>query len=295
VSISGQQISGAVLPGGVDHAALTDLNSANYTHLTAVNATDLTDGGETTLHRHPFNGTFLDFAPHNMMTNTAPSPYVASASTVNDSVHDAFMAFDGQSIHRWVTGAGFNTGWLKIDLGAGVYHILSNYSVHIASTDEDVVGRAPKAWMMEGSNDGSTWDVLDTRTNEISWVSLETRNYICAVVATAYRYFRINVTENNGDAYLAISELYLYEGGFNKLLVVDTTDASSSDGSIRTLGGLSVTKKIYTGDIVTSTGFSVGATAGIDATIPIAPVLPNTVAGSATFTKGILVGYTPPS
>jgi hypothetical protein len=38
-----------------------------------------------------------------------------------------------------------------------------------------------------------------------------------------------------------------------------------------------------------------GATAGIDATIPIAPVLPNTVAGSATFTKGILTGYTAPS
>lgn len=48
-------------------------------------------------------------------------------------------------------------------------------------------------------------------------------------------------------------------------------------------------------DNITADSFSVGATAGIDATIPIAPVLPLTVAGSATFTKGILTDYTAPS
>lgn len=41
--------------------------------------------------------------------------------------------------------------------------------------------------------------------------------------------------------------------------------------------------------------YFVGSTAGIDATIPIAPVSPATVAGSATFTKGILTSYTAPS
>lgn len=46
---------------------------------------------------------------------------------------------------------------------------------------------------------------------------------------------------------------------------------------------------------VASAGFLVGATPGIDATIPIAPVAPATVAGSAVFTKGILTAYTPPS
>lgn len=46
------QITADVLPAGVDHAALGNLNSASYTHLTATNHTDLTDGGITTLHRH---------------------------------------------------------------------------------------------------------------------------------------------------------------------------------------------------------------------------------------------------
>jgi hypothetical protein len=44
-----------------------------------------------------------------------------------------------------------------------------------------------------------------------------------------------------------------------------------------------------------SAGFKVGSTAGIDATIPVAPVAPATVAGSMTFTKGILTAYTAPS
>lgn len=45
-------ITAAVLPGGVDHALLSNLNSSSYTHLTATNATDLTDGGDSTLHYH---------------------------------------------------------------------------------------------------------------------------------------------------------------------------------------------------------------------------------------------------
>lgn len=36
----------------IDHSLLTNLNSATYTHLTATNHTDLTDGGNTTLHVH---------------------------------------------------------------------------------------------------------------------------------------------------------------------------------------------------------------------------------------------------
>ena len=35
-----------------DHATLTNLNSTSYTHLSAVNATDLTDAGDTDLHYH---------------------------------------------------------------------------------------------------------------------------------------------------------------------------------------------------------------------------------------------------
>lgn len=46
---------------------------------------------------------------------------------------------------------------------------------------------------------------------------------------------------------------------------------------------------------ITGAAFATTGAAGIDATISIAPVAPATVAGSATFIKGILTAYTPPS
>jgi len=52
LTLTGQSISGDVLPAGVDHSALASLNTASYTHLTATNHTDLTDAGDSTLHYH---------------------------------------------------------------------------------------------------------------------------------------------------------------------------------------------------------------------------------------------------
>jgi hypothetical protein len=40
----------------IDHTGLSNLNSTTYTHLTAANHTDLTDGGATTLHKHDHGG-----------------------------------------------------------------------------------------------------------------------------------------------------------------------------------------------------------------------------------------------
>lgn len=53
MTITGQNISAEVVEAGVDHAQLGNINSASYTHLTATNAEDLTDGGVTSLHSHP--------------------------------------------------------------------------------------------------------------------------------------------------------------------------------------------------------------------------------------------------
>jgi len=39
-----------------NHADLQNINTASYTHLSATNHTDLTDGGATTLHKHDHNG-----------------------------------------------------------------------------------------------------------------------------------------------------------------------------------------------------------------------------------------------
>jgi hypothetical protein len=72
-------------------------------------------------------------------------------------------------------------------------------------------GRAPKSWTLQGSHNGTDFDTLHTVVNTPEFTNGEKRDFTCTVATTAYRYFRLNVTANNGDAsYLQIGELYLY-------------------------------------------------------------------------------------
>jgi hypothetical protein len=98
---------------------------------------------------------------------------------------------------------------LRMDIGAGNAKVLGAYAIHLNPFSE--TARAPKDWTMEASNDGSSWTTLDTVTNETGWVNEETRTFVCDVVGGAYRYFRLNITANNGDSLTSVAEFYMYE------------------------------------------------------------------------------------
>lgn len=151
------------------------------------------------------------FSLHTMTSNTVPGPFVASATSAFSGTFDAFRAFDGGvgGSQYWIgTGSGVDT--LKLDLGSGNAQILDNYDIQANTVPEPL--RSPKNWTMQGSNDNSTWTTVDTRTNETSWSSGQLRNYVCATRTTAYRYFRISITANNGDAtYTDMGELTLHQ------------------------------------------------------------------------------------
>jgi hypothetical protein len=69
--------------------------------------------------------------------------------------------------------------------------------------------RASKNWTMQDSNDGSTWAVLDTQAGQ-AWTNNETLTFRVPVVSAVYRYYRLNITANNGDgAYTVRRQLLL--------------------------------------------------------------------------------------
>ena len=70
-------------------------------------------------------------------------------------------------------------------------------------------GRAPKSWSLLGSNDGVSWTTLDTQTNQADTVSGDTRTYTVASPGS-YKYYRLNVTANNGDPIIQLAELQLW-------------------------------------------------------------------------------------
>jgi len=156
-----------------------------------------------------------DIAPHNMTSNTGPSPVVISASSFFVSVGDgtgAWNAFNGiksaAGAGYWL-GTGGGTDWLKIGFGSGISRTLKSYAISVNTIPEP--NRAPKNWTLEGSNDDSAWTVLDTVANETAWGSGDRRIFTCDVMTGAYRYFRLNITANNGDVtYTQVGELELF-------------------------------------------------------------------------------------
>src|SRR5690606_7166352 len=68
---------------------------------------------------------------------------------------------------------------------------------------------SPKSWTFEGSNDGSNWTTLDTRTTVADWNN-EWRTYTFSNT-TSYTYYRINVTaRQTGVSQVMIPELRGY-------------------------------------------------------------------------------------
>jgi hypothetical protein len=146
-----------------------------------------------------------------MTSNIAPSPMVASASSIRSTDYDAWKAFNhtvtGVS-NDWMAVQNTTTGWLKIDFGSGNATAVDGYTVSVCTTGG--YGTAcPKNWTFQGSNNDTDWTTLDTRANQTAWSDLEMRAY-AFFNSTAYRYYRLNITSNDGSAsWLLVGELEL--------------------------------------------------------------------------------------
>jgi hypothetical protein len=121
---------------------------------------------------------------------------LAITGTANDDQNNpanAANAFDQDNGSLWFHGGG-TTGWLRYDFGAGSEQVVKRYTVNSAPL---IPERDPKDWQFQGSNDGSTWTTLDTQTNQAFTYRMQRNTYDIGNT-TAYRYYRFNVTANNG-------------------------------------------------------------------------------------------------
>jgi fibronectin type 3 domain-containing protein len=125
----------------------------------------------------------------------------ASADT-NSSL--AGSAFDQNCGSKWY-GASGTTGALQYDFGSSP-RIVTAYDI-ITTNGNNTAN--PKDWQFQGSNYGTTWTTLDTQTaQDLTTIYYYPRRYHTAN-STAYRYYRLNVTANNGGTGLELSELTL--------------------------------------------------------------------------------------
>lgn len=77
--------------------------------------------------------------------------------------------------------------------------------IYSITSGNDAPSRDAKDWTLEGSNDGTTWDVLDTRTNQTWDARNQTKDFLIDN-EQPYKFYRLLITANNGSSLIQISE-----------------------------------------------------------------------------------------
>jgi len=168
----------------------------------------------------------------------------------------ADMAFDGSTATKWFTDVNASTGWLQYQFADGLAWRITQYQIASAN---DVQQRDPKDWQFQGSNNGTSWTTLDTQTGQSFATRLLTKTYNL-VNTTPYRYYRLNITANNGGSgyQIQLSEFALLSAA---------SDVGDKNPPVLTLpSNITVNAPDETGTIVT---FSPTAVDGEDGNLAV--------------------------
>jgi hypothetical protein len=140
----------------------------------------------------------------------APMANIAFGGTATDSTHstggEGANVFDGDPGTKWFNNNAGVPTWVQYDFGANNAQTVKRYTLTSAN---DVPARDPVAWSFLGSQDGTTWTTLDTQSGQ-AFANRWQQNTYPIGNTTAYRYYRLNVTANGGDAAVQLSELGLW-------------------------------------------------------------------------------------
>jgi len=118
-------------------------------------------------------------------------------STSNPAMNGADKGHDGDPTTLWHSASTVLPHWWKFDFGAGKAYAVTKYTLIMGPAA--IGGRFMGTWTLQGSNNDSDWDVLDTQTDH-AWPGgdYQSDEFNFANV-TEYRYYMFNITENVGD------------------------------------------------------------------------------------------------
>jgi alpha-L-fucosidase 2 len=161
----------------------------------------------------------------------------ASASTESPGA-SADMAFDRLAGTDWSSADSATTAWLQYQFpAAGPWWAITQYKLVSSASDANA---DPRDWQLLGSNDGTTWTTLDSRTGETFSARGQAKRYTF-VNPTPYRFYRLNITATSGagsGVRLAEFQLWSHESSDTATASVDNppseTAAKAFDGATST-------------------------------------------------------------
>jgi hypothetical protein len=168
----------------------------------------------------------------------APMVNVAFGGTATDNENsipsNSANGFDQNPGSLWFRGG--TTGWLQYDFGAGNAQVVKRYTINSSSVN--LPARDPKDWQFQASNDGTNWTTLDSQSGQaFATIRMQQKTYDIGNT-TAYRYYRFNVTANNGDStFLHLGDIGLWND--TGRTITDGVYALASRYSNKTMTALS--------------------------------------------------------
>ncbi|HKZ21168.1 MAG TPA: discoidin domain-containing protein [Acidimicrobiia bacterium] len=160
-----------------------------------------------------------------------------SAITATAESEPAAQAADGLPLTNWLDDTTVAPQALTYDFGASATPRAKRYRITSAATGSTYGATLdPMNWTVEGSNDGSSWTVIDTRENEAFGNRGDTREFRIADPGD-YRYYKLNVSSNFGSA--STVGVQLAEWRLSSVDVwEDITPFVNYDGKVRIVRGL---------------------------------------------------------
>lgn len=146
--------------------------------------------------------------------------WIASGSSKYSDVFDFFHAFDRSTSDFWETNA--SPSYLQIEIPDPKNYYVDGYIMRISK----FTNRYAKEWTLQGSDDGKTWDDLDTQKDQ-NLSDMQEHKYTLTL-RKAYKYYRLNMS-NYASSMCSLSHFNLL--GYDAKDVVTPTPAPTDQPS----------------------------------------------------------------
>lgn len=186
-----------------------------------------------------------------MTANNAPSPLAATASsnrpafaatsssgnTENQflgrkfyyalAASSAYFAFKDNDDQYWAS-ATEQKGWIQVDLGAATP--IDGYTIVAARDNQDPTylakDYAPGTWTLSGSNDGTTWTLIDEQEDYVAYQNSKT-GFFKLEAQVSFRYYKLDIVKlfRNGQIEARVRRLVLR--GVNAKSITLTASATT--------------------------------------------------------------------